>query len=93
MELSFLIRSARPEDCRFFFETSNDESVRRTAFNPAALVWENHTTWFAEKLRVSDLFVIEQNDVPVGIIRVDNENGIGTLDFALTPAPVVGSVR
>lgn len=74
------LRPARAEDSRLLWEWANDAEVRAASFSPAAIPWEAHVAWFAEKLRTSEtpgekgsLILIAEDELatPVGQIRFD----------------------
>jgi len=74
------LRPVRPEDSRLLWEWANDAEVRAASFSSAAIPWERHVGWFAEKLRASAIpsekgsviFIGEDElGTPLGQIRFD----------------------
>jgi UDP-2,4-diacetamido-2,4,6-trideoxy-beta-L-altropyranose hydrolase len=90
------LRPARAEDSRLLWEWANDADVRGASFSPAAIPWEAHVAWFAEKLRAaetlgkkSSLILIAEDELatPLGQIRFDATTDSGwEVDVSLASA-------
>ncbi len=68
------LRPVGKGDCRLLWEWANDPDVRTASFSSAPIGWEQHESWFAEKMRSphSRLFIaIDSNNSPVGLLRFD----------------------
>jgi UDP-2,4-diacetamido-2,4,6-trideoxy-beta-L-altropyranose hydrolase len=76
------LRVVRESDCRLLFEWANDPLARATSFHPAALSWEEHTRWFAERLQDahSVIYIGESaTGEPVGLVRFQIKDEIAVL--------------
>jgi UDP-2,4-diacetamido-2,4,6-trideoxy-beta-L-altropyranose hydrolase len=90
------LRPARAEDSRLLWEWANDADVRGASFSPAAIPWEAHVAWFAEKLRAAETFgkkssliLIAEDELatPLGQIRFDATTDSGwEVDVSLASA-------
>lgn len=68
------LRPARIEDARLLWEWANDPDVRAASFSSASISWEEHLTWFRDKLRQDGCLILigqDQEGDPVGQIRFD----------------------
>ena len=63
----------------------NDPAVRNSAFNSAPIRWEDHSDWFARKLREpeSNLLVLEASGLPVGQIRFESNGSRARISYSL----------
>ncbi|MGB0805829.1 MAG: GNAT family N-acetyltransferase [Salibacteraceae bacterium] len=81
----------RPAD---FFDESITYSwgtnpiVRKYSFSQEAILPDEHSKWFHNKLESSNCYywIIEMAGQPIGSFRVDLENSEGTISFLLAPA-------
>lgn len=74
-ELKF--RLATAGDVHLFFEWANDDLVRANSYNQEPIPFENHTKWFAEKLKDPNaifLVFFDHNESPVGQVRYQMNN-------------------
>ena len=72
------IRAATQEDCRLLWEWANDSAVRAASFSSEFITWEEHVSWFRQKLADPDclLYVVMGEEVmPVGQVRFDIDSG------------------
>ena len=79
-----LLRNTRIDDLDLYFEWANDPDERKNAFSSNLINYEDHCTWFTKKIvshHDTKLFVLEQNNIPIGQIRFD-------LDFNIYQATV-----
>jgi UDP-2,4-diacetamido-2,4,6-trideoxy-beta-L-altropyranose hydrolase len=68
------LRRVRENDKRLLWEWANDPEVRAAAFSQAAIPWEQHETWFANKIDNPNCLLLIGEDEPgraVGQFRVD----------------------
>src|SRR5208282_1943560 len=66
------LRLVRESDCRLLFAWADDPVARAASFHSAAISWENHSRWFAERLQdPQSVIYIGENaaDEPVGLVR------------------------
>ncbi|QHT68826.1 GNAT family N-acetyltransferase [Rhodocytophaga rosea] len=78
-------RKATRDDLHLYYEWVNDKDVRANALNPEPIAWENHYQWYQNKLADSNtfLFVFEQDNIPVGQVRIDCREGFGYIDYSV----------
>jgi UDP-2,4-diacetamido-2,4,6-trideoxy-beta-L-altropyranose hydrolase len=71
------VRAARPEDARLLWEWANDPGVRSNSFNAGSIPWEQHLSWYGERLASPDtrFWLLEAAGRLVAQIRYDREEG------------------
>jgi RimJ/RimL family protein N-acetyltransferase len=86
-ERGIRVRRAEAGDCRILFEWANDAAVRQASFASAAISWDEHSRWFAEKMRdrASMILMFEEGD-PAGTVRFQFKDG-GDAEISVTVAP------
>jgi RimJ/RimL family protein N-acetyltransferase len=80
------IRSVRADDIRLLWQWANDPEVRAASFSSAAISWETHVKWFAEKTGEgrSLLFIAEDEaGSAFGQIRFDLNGNDAELNISL----------
>ncbi|MBU6462891.1 MAG: GNAT family N-acetyltransferase [Proteobacteria bacterium] len=79
----FEIRPATSGDARLLFEWRNDESTRQMSKNRDIVRWEDHLEWLDRRLKMerSNLFVCEDQGIPVATFRIDGSN----LSYTVAP--------
>lgn len=76
-------RFAREQDAALYFNWANDPEVRNNSFNQTEIAWQDHITWFKEKLKDSGNFFylfLDYMHQPAGQVRISRtgaENIIG----------------
>jgi UDP-2,4-diacetamido-2,4,6-trideoxy-beta-L-altropyranose hydrolase len=73
-------------DRELLWEWANDPIVRASAFQSAAIPWETHVRWFADKLTDQKCFhyIAYFEEVPVGQIRFDlNDDNEAEIDVSV----------
>jgi len=84
------LRLARQDDAQMLWEWANDPEVRAAAFSEEFIPWENHLTWFSEKMRSDRCLLLIAEDchgAPVGQIRFDTgPDGDCEVDVSLRKA-------
>ena len=67
------VRRGRSTDCLLYWYWANDPVVRENAFNQQMIEWEDHESWFENRLNDPDtiLLLIECDIGPVGQVRFD----------------------
>ncbi len=71
------LRCAREDDCRLLWEWASDPTVRSMSFSSASIPWEEHVSWFTQKLRDPScaIFIgLDMENLPVGQVRFDIHN-------------------
>ena len=74
MDSRIRLRPAREEDCKLFWEWANDPETRKFAFNKMAIAWDDHVSWFSNKIHDPDCRIyVAENDTgaPLGQARFD----------------------
>lgn len=72
LDRELTLRLVCESDCRLFFEWAVDPMARAASFHSAAISWEDHARWFAERLQdPHSVIYIGQNMArkPVGVVR------------------------
>lgn len=85
----FLFRDAQKSDSATLLNWRNEPSTRSASFSSALVSASEHDAWFSEKLssNLTDLWVVELDDQPVGQVRFDFEpsNDEATISISLAP--------
>ena len=68
-----------------YYDWVNDPEVRRQSFQTAPIAWEEHYTWFTQKLADPSCFlgVLEAQGLPIGQIRFDLQGDEAVIDYSL----------
>ena len=77
------LRNVIEEDVSLLFEWVNSKDVRKNALNPEKINWDQHVSWFKNRINNphSKIFILEKDKVPIGQIRYDkNESNIWDID-------------
>jgi UDP-2,4-diacetamido-2,4,6-trideoxy-beta-L-altropyranose hydrolase len=82
------LRSVRENDCQLLFEWAQDPVVRAASFHSAAISWEEHSHWFAERMQdPQSVIYIGENAAgePVGVVRfqIKGESAVLSVNVAL----------
>jgi UDP-2,4-diacetamido-2,4,6-trideoxy-beta-L-altropyranose hydrolase len=82
------LRLVRESDCRLLFAWADDPVARAASFHSAAISWENHSRWFAERLQdPQSVIYIGENaaDEPVGLVRFQIKGESALLSVNVAP--------
>lgn len=84
-ELEVKLREADCSDEKSLFEWRNDPEIRAVSFNKSEIMWHQHQDWFSALLADSNrvLLIGEYKNQPVGVVRLDLENGIAEVSIYL----------
>jgi len=80
------LRRATEHDARLLWEWANDPNVRRWAFHPDAIPWEEHARWFSMKLSDANCLIfigMGPGQKPVGQVRLDISDGSADVDVSV----------
>lgn len=80
------LRKATLEDVEKTFEWASDSEIRKFSFNKNEITKEEHSSWFGKKVQDENCLYLILEDVleePLGSIRIDIENKIGTISYLL----------
>ncbi|MDT0649645.1 GNAT family N-acetyltransferase [Autumnicola edwardsiae] len=79
------LRRLEDKDCLLLFEWINDPEVRRNAFNSKEINLEEHKEWFynIRKSDYSKIYVLEQENEPIGQIRFDREKDYWKISYSI----------
>lgn len=81
------LRLVRESDCRLLFEWADDPVARAASFHSAAISWEDHARWFAERLQdAQSVIYIGENAAGerVGVVRfqINGESAVLSVNVA-----------
>ncbi len=78
-----ILRLVRWADCHFLWDLANDRDVRDTAFNTGCISWQDHVTWFEERMgdQNTRMFIAESGRVPVGLVRFEIEGSLAKVSL------------
>lgn len=81
------LRTATLQDADLLLEWRNDSQTRNASHNTAVIEPKEHLAWLTRTLnnRSRQLFVAEENGVPVGTIRADFVDGFYQLSWTVAP--------
>jgi RimJ/RimL family protein N-acetyltransferase len=84
-DLAITIRLANSDDCKLYFDWTNEPLTRQQSFNSEPILFEYHEAWFNRRLadENSVLFVVEFNKNPIGQIRFQIEKNTATISYSL----------
>jgi UDP-2,4-diacetamido-2,4,6-trideoxy-beta-L-altropyranose hydrolase len=87
-ERELKLRSVRESDCRLLFAWAEDPVARAASFHSAPISWEDHSRWFAERLRdPQSVIYIGENAAgePVGVVRFQIKGDTAVLSVNVAP--------
>ena len=80
------LRQVNIGDKRNLFDWRNDVLTRKNSLNTEMVEWKNHCRWFENIVASHKLFfLLEDNHVPVGQVRIDVIDGIGVVNYSIAP--------
>ncbi len=88
VERELKLRLVREGDCGLLFEWAEDPMARAASFHSAAIVWEDHTRWFTERLQdPHSVIYIGENavDKPLGLVRFQIKGEKAVLSVNVAP--------
>jgi L-amino acid N-acyltransferase YncA len=79
------VRRAKISDSLLYWHWANDSTVRINAFNQHKIKWEEHQTWFNERLADFDtkLLLIESEAGPVGQVRFNRSDSNYIISYSI----------
>lgn len=85
--MSIKIRTATIEDAGFLLEWRNDLETRKASHNTDEVTKTEHIAWLSGILANPnrELFVAEENGVPVGTVRADMDDNGAELSWTVAP--------
>lgn len=89
MKYDIFLRSAVEVDVDRLFDWKNDPETRRNSINSKEVSRDEHAAWFDNMLRTSGhlLLIADDNDVSVGVVRIDWDDKHEACDLSFTVAP------
>jgi len=80
------IRKVLMRDCKLLFNWVNDENVRRYSLNDHKISWEEHISWFNNKINdnKTNIYILEKLKTPIGQIRVENIQNVLEISFSIS---------
>ena len=82
------LRKAQLTDAKLTFKWARSEAIRQYAFTKTEISWENHQTWFREKINNEQClyYILEKNGQGIGSIRFDlDADGKARISYLLDP--------
>lgn len=85
---SLILRLATEADARLLWTWANDATVRAAAFSRAAIPWEQHQRWLADRLHRAEthMYIALANGEPIGQIRFDADGACAVVDVSVAAA-------
>ena len=82
-----LLRPVTTEDADIILKWRNDAATRENSFSKDVISHEDHMKWFDKKMADENCFMYMLTDdgVPVGHIRIDKEKNIGEISYMTAP--------
>jgi UDP-2,4-diacetamido-2,4,6-trideoxy-beta-L-altropyranose hydrolase len=82
----YTLRKAEQSDSKLLFDWANDPDVRINAINTNKIEWASHHKWFKKRTdsKVTKIFILEENQIPVGQVRFDSEDGEWMIDYSIS---------
>lgn len=80
-----LLRPAKTDDCKLFWEWANDTEVRKNAFTKEFIPFGAHEKWFKQKLIDLDtkMYVLEGDLGPIGQIRLEGPKSKKKISYSI----------
>lgn len=88
MQEKLYLRSATIDDLNILFEWVNESTVRHNSFNTNIISMDEHKAWLKRVLADMDtkLFILQQNDTPVGQVRLVFNGDTWQISYSISPA-------
>lgn len=82
------LRVANENDVLMIYEWANDAEVRQNSFSSKTISLDEHKKWFYDKLKSdkTDMYIYVYDNIPVGQIRIDYEECVGTISYSIANA-------
>jgi RimJ/RimL family protein N-acetyltransferase len=79
------LRKAELVDLDMYYNWANDPVVRSNSFNTEQIPYEDHVIWFNEAIKRDDvaLFVLMDDDMPVGQIRINISDAVAEISYSI----------
>lgn len=79
------LRKAELADIDMYYNWANDPVVRSNSFNTEQIPYEDHVIWFNEAIKRDDvaLFVLMDDDMPVGQIRINISDAVAEISYSI----------
>ena len=87
-ETAIEIRAAYLDDAEMIWRWRNAPDVRAASLSTEAIPFENHLAWFKAALEdpLKDIFIAEQNDRPIGMVRFDADRDVADVNILIDPS-------
>jgi RimJ/RimL family protein N-acetyltransferase len=79
------LKKAENKDAELIYNWANDLEVRINAVNKEPIIYENHLTWFNNKLKSEEtvILIAYLEDIPIGQIRFDKNLTDWQIDYLI----------
>jgi RimJ/RimL family protein N-acetyltransferase len=84
------LRRATSTDSELVFEWRNEEEARSASRSASAVKWEDHVSWFTERLSLlhhESLWIILNGSTPVGSARINQYEDDDRAEISIVLAP------
>ena len=80
------LRKVLIRDSKLLYDWVNDENVRRYSLNDHKISWEEHISWFHNKINddKTNIYILEKLNKPIGQIRVESIQSIFEISFSIS---------
>jgi len=74
-EFQIQSRKASQDDVKVYFDWANEKAVRNFSINKAEIAFEDHSSWFKNKLLSEDtvMYIFEESNNAIGQVRFDKK--------------------
>jgi RimJ/RimL family protein N-acetyltransferase len=74
-EFQIQSRKAIQDDVKVYFDWANEKTVRNFSINKAEIAFEDHSSWFKNKLLSADtvMYIFEESNNAIGQVRFDKK--------------------
>lgn len=74
------------KDIELLYEWANDEECRNNSFNSDSISFDEHKTWFYEKINSDTTYfwIYYRENCPVGQLRLEYHNKIMTISYSIS---------
>ena len=85
--MSLSLRKASMDDSLDILKWRNDAKSIEGSFSKEKITVPEHIEWFKKKLAspFCHIFILEENGIKAGVIRIDQEGNVGELSLMIAP--------
>jgi len=83
------LKRAEPKDAKFIWRLRNNKNIRKNFFNSSSISYDEHLTWFKDKLSSFDTYIFIIKNIHkrrIGYVRFDRKrNNVWKASIAIIP--------